>query len=361
MESNQSSDRTKIPTMSNAVNESRTEQVDQPSAQSDYSASDDVTGSDDVEKTAKQSYHDKLADDDGAAAVTVGPIGFKLTVIVLVLELAVLCVALNNTIIATAIPKIADKFHALDDVGWYGSSYLLTLSAFQLFFGRLYHRFSVKWVFLWSLFIFELGSLICGVAPNSTLLIVGRAIAGVGAAGLFSGALIIIAFSTPLEKRAMYTALVSAVFGIASVIGPLLGGAFIDHVSWRWCFYIDRLIGGVTAVALVFFLDLPRQVRSDVNEILREKIMHFDPIGTIIFCRVSYASCSRCSGAALRMRGVMGVSLRCWSSSAWCLSALTASNSGWTRMLPYRCVSLDSAALGAPPSSLRASAQPSLP
>lgn len=214
------------------------------------------------------------------------PSGLKLTIIVLALELAVLCVALDNTIVATAIPKITDQFHALNDVGWYGSAYLLTLCAFQLFFGRLYHRFSVKWVFLSCLFIFELGSLVCGVAPNSTALIIGRAVAGVGAAGIFSGALIIIAFSTPLDKRAMYTALVSAVFGIASVIGPLLGGVFTDHVTWRWCFYINLPFGGVTAAALVVFLHLPRRPRGpsdEVSETLRQRIMHFDPIGTAIF------------------------------------------------------------------------------
>lgn len=123
---------------------------------------------------------------DAEAAVDY-PTGLKLAVILIGLELAVLCVALDNTIIATAIPRITDEFHALADVGWYGSAYLLTISAFQLFFGRLYSIFSIKWTFLGALFVFELGSLICAVAPSSTALIVGRAIAGLGSAGLFSG------------------------------------------------------------------------------------------------------------------------------------------------------------------------------
>ena len=99
--------------------------------------------------------------------------GLKLFITLLGLCFAVFCVALDNTIIATAIPYITDHFKDLNDVGWYGSVYLLTTCAFQLLFGKLYKFFSVKWVFLSGLFIFEVGSLICGVAPNSPSLIVG--------------------------------------------------------------------------------------------------------------------------------------------------------------------------------------------
>lgn len=163
----------------------------------------------------------------------------KLLLINLASCIAVLCIALDNTIIATAIPRITDEFKALEDVGWYGSSYLLTTCAFQLLFGKFYGNFNVKWVFLIALALFELGSLICGAAPNSVALIVGRAIAGLGSAGIFSGAQIICAYTVPLEKRAIYTGLIGGTYGLASVIGPLLGGAFTDHASWRWCFYIN--------------------------------------------------------------------------------------------------------------------------
>ena len=167
------------------------------------------------------------------------PSNAKLLIINLASCIAVLCVALDNTIIATAIPRITDQFQALDDVGWYGSAYLLTTCAFQLLFGKFYGNFNVKWVFLAALALFELGSLICGAAPNSVALIVGRAIAGLGSAGIFSGAQIICAYTVPLEKRAVYTGLIGGTYGVASVIGPLLGGAFTEHVSWRWCFYIN--------------------------------------------------------------------------------------------------------------------------
>jgi MFS family permease len=110
-------------------------------------------------------------------------------------------------------------------VGWYGSAYMLTICSFQLVYGKIYSFFSLKWTFLAAIGIFELGSLICGVAPDSTSLIVGRAVAGLGCAGIFSGALIILAHSVPLRKRPVYTGLIGAMFGIASVAGPLMGGA----------------------------------------------------------------------------------------------------------------------------------------
>ena len=99
--------------------------------------------------------------------------GLRLVITLVGLCFAVFCVALDNTIIATAIPYITDQFKNLNDVGWYGSVYLLTTCAFQLLYGKLYRFFSIKAVFLIGLFVFEVGSLICGVAPSSIALIVG--------------------------------------------------------------------------------------------------------------------------------------------------------------------------------------------
>lgn len=167
------------------------------------------------------------------------PKGLQLALITTGLLFATFVVALDTLIVATAIPRITSEFHSLKDVGWHGSAYLLTLTSFQTFFGKLYTYFNIKRTFLISLVIFEVSSIICATAPSSIALIVGRAVAGIGASGLFSGALTIIGYSLPLRRRAIYIALLTSMYGVSSVVGPIIGGAFTDRVTWRWCFWIN--------------------------------------------------------------------------------------------------------------------------
>ena len=158
------------------------------------------------------------------------PKSLKFWTIMIGMYLSIFLVALDRTIIATAIPKITDEFNSIEDIGWYGSAYMLTAACFNLIFGRIYQLYSTKWVFLISLVIFEAGSALCGAAPSSVAFIIGRAIAGLGSAGIFTGGMMIILPLIPLRKRPTYTSFFGMVFGVASVLGPVMGGAFTDKV-----------------------------------------------------------------------------------------------------------------------------------
>jgi hypothetical protein len=164
---------------------------------------------------------------------------------------------------------------------------MITGCAFQLLYGKIYTFYSPKWVFLASVFIFEIGSLICGVAQNSLTFIVGRAVAGLGSSGIFSGSIVLTVHIIPLRKRPIYQSFMGAVFLISSVVGPVIGGAFTTHLTWRWCFYINLPVGGATIISMIWLL--PANNNKTEEEILvaklsiREKIDQLDPIGTLCF------------------------------------------------------------------------------
>ncbi|KAL4767956.1 major facilitator superfamily domain-containing protein [Aspergillus nidulans var. acristatus] len=210
------------------------------------------------------------------------PSALKLTFILIGLNLSMFLVGLDNTILSSAIPKITDQFHALGDVGWYASAYLLTNCAFQLFWGKLYTFYIVKWVYLVALFLFELGSLICAVAASSTALIVGRAIAGVGAGGVTNGSFLLIAHSVEPRRRPTLVGLLGSMYGLAAIAGPLMGGAFTDNgaLTWRWCFYINLPLGVVPTLVILFLL--PAFAGSENRESgIGNKIRQMDVPGSL--------------------------------------------------------------------------------
>ncbi|KAL2065201.1 hypothetical protein VTL71DRAFT_2870 [Oculimacula yallundae] len=162
--------------------------------------------------------------------------------------IATFMIAIDGSILSTAIPRITTDFHHIEDISWYGSAYLLTEMAFQPTFGRLYTLFEAKPLYLISIIIFEAGSILCAASPNSASLIIGRAISGAGAAGLLCGSLTIFGRSVPLKKRPFGMALITSMYGIAGVIGPTLGGVITDtpRLTWRFCFWMNLPAGAVT-------------------------------------------------------------------------------------------------------------------
>ena len=166
----------------------------------------------------------------------------------------------------------------------------MTNGGFQSTWGKAYKYFSLKSTFLASIFVFEVGSLICAVAPSSTVLILGRAIAGLGASGIGTGAYTIIAFVAEPQKRAMFTGTIGLSYGCASVIGPLVGGVFSDHVSWRWCFYINLPVGGLSALIIIFYFKTPSGSKP-VEATWKETFLQMDFPGAfmIMSLLVSYS------------------------------------------------------------------------
>ncbi|KAI8646263.1 major facilitator superfamily domain-containing protein [Parasitella parasitica] len=193
------------------------------------------------------------------------------------LQIALFLAALDSTIVSTALPRIGSEFNQMSIVAWVATAYILTFDAFQPLFAKFSDIFGRKWILIFGIVIFLLGSVLCGAAKNMIMLIVCRAIAGIGGAGIFSMVFIIIADLVPLEKRGSYQGIVNAVFALSSVFGPLIGGSFTDYVTWRWNFYINLPIGAVALAVLTFFLHLPVP-KGD----LKDKLKRIDYVGTLI-------------------------------------------------------------------------------
>lgn len=210
--------------------------------------------------------------------------GLPLILALIALNLSTILIFLDNSILSTATPTITNEFHSVQDIGWYVSSYQLALSALQPMTGKLFTYLPNKQTYIASVLLFELGSLICGLSTSSNMLIGGRAVAGLGASGLFNGALTIIAALVPLRRRPAITGLLMGVSQLGLIGGPLIGGALTQYSTWRWCFYINLPIGGVAAVALAA-VRIPEQVsKPEVRSFLRRPGLwrRFDLVGTTL-------------------------------------------------------------------------------
>ncbi|KAF8124839.1 major facilitator superfamily domain-containing protein [Mycena galopus ATCC 62051] len=202
--------------------------------------------------------------------------------------------ALDQTIVATALPTIVAQLGGGKDYSWVGSAYLIAGAALCPAYGKLSDIFGRKQVLYPSILIFLVGSALCGAAKSMTWLILARALQGIGGGGKFfllsqsaahrlSGiqqlVQVVIGDIVTLEERGTYGSFVGAMWGIAGVIGPLVGGALTQHVSWRWCFWINLPTGGLAGLLLFFFLNLNPHRGKTLGEHVRE----FDFLGLFLF------------------------------------------------------------------------------
>ncbi|MEY9877603.1 EmrB/QacA subfamily drug resistance transporter [Streptacidiphilus sp. MAP12-33] len=182
----------------------------------------------------------------------------RILVILSALMMGMFLAALDQTIVATALPTIAGDLHGLNHLSWVVTAYLLTSTISTPLWGKLGDLFGRKELFQAAIVIFLVGSALSGLSRNMLELIAFRAIQGAGAGGLIVGAQAIIGEVVSPRERGRYMGYFGAVFGASSVIGPLAGGFFTEHLSWRWVFYVNLPVGMVAVFVIAAVLHLPR-------------------------------------------------------------------------------------------------------
>ncbi|MFJ2947187.1 DHA2 family efflux MFS transporter permease subunit [Streptomyces sp. NPDC087226] len=201
------------------------------------------------------------------------------------LLLGLLLAALDQTIVATALPTIVSELGGLEHLSWVVTAYLLASTAATPLWGKLGDQYGRKRLFQTAIVIFLIGSALCGAAQDMSQLIAFRALQGLGGGGLIVLSMAIVGDLVPPRDRGRYQGLFGAVFGATSVLGPLLGGLFTEHLSWRWVFYVNLPVGIVALAVIAAVLHIPRRRTKHVIDYLGTLL-----IASVATCLVLVAS-----------------------------------------------------------------------
>jgi EmrB/QacA subfamily drug resistance transporter len=203
-------------------------------------------------------------------------------VIIGALMMVMLLAALDQTIVSTALPRIASDLHGLNKLSWVATAYLLTSAITTLIYGKISDQVGRKKIFQTAIVIFLFGSVLCGISQTMTELIFARGLQGIGAGGLISLVLAIVGDIVPPRQRGRYMGYIMSVFAVASVAGPLIGGFLTDSLSWRWVFFVNLPIGAVALTAVATRLHLPVHKSQHRIDYLGSALMAASSISLIL-------------------------------------------------------------------------------
>ncbi|KAH8903793.1 putative MFS drug efflux transporter [Coniochaeta sp. PMI_546] len=214
--------------------------------------------------------------------------GLRWLVIVLAILSSTFLFALDNTVVADVEPKIILQFGAVDKLAWISAAFIMAAVSTNLLFGQLYSQFWPKWLYIGSVLVFEVGSAVCGASPNVVALIVGRALCGLGGSGMYLGVMSLIAATTTVQERPLYVGGIGLTWGLGTILGPLVGGAFAESsASWRWAFYINLVVG--VLVLPIYLLMLPSpDPRPDVSLLARMREIDFVGAGLMLGAIITF-------------------------------------------------------------------------
>ncbi|KAK0370484.1 hypothetical protein CLIM01_12157 [Colletotrichum limetticola] len=207
--------------------------------------------------------------------------GFKLYMVLIGVCFGAFVMALDVYVIGTAIPSITSELQNTSHISWYPAAYTLAVCSLTPLAGKMASVFSLRWVYQGFFLVFLVGSAICGWASTSEVFIVGRAVSGIGAAAVTSGGLTVVLTISSPQRRPLYIGLCSSCFALGLILAPIIGGAFTEKVTWRWCFWINLPGGAVTLLAMSFFFKLPQREGKPTTTM--KKILSLDLVGSFIF------------------------------------------------------------------------------